>query len=667
MGVATPAPAPPVSAAAQAHGGGTVVLAFVPAGERAIASVPGMSVGILSATQGACERGQLLLDIGQGARIASSAYRPSRPPPLTLRAGGRAGAGQLAGWSAVLRRAEDAPQLLQPGLLVSSLAMGAGYVAVAGSGALDAPAAADRAGRVASVSLGPPATLGERIAAARAKRRLVVADLPGGAAGIAEMNALARSRARGDLLLALQRAPNGQGHELLWIGVAGLPGGGGRELTSATTSQRGLVSAVDVAPTILAHLGVAVPDEMRGERIETDGRLDSAGLRSLMARLHVVGGRRLKALGVLLGAWAVLLLAAGLLSRLARGRTSAARAGAVRAWSLRVGALAVLWVPTAVLVSAAIEPGAAVEYATIALLCLLLAAISDALLPWPRAPVAPATVAVLALVIDALAGTQLLMRSLLGPNPILGARFYGFGNDLKSGLAVLALAAVAAALYPSARSRRSALAMAGVGIALAVIVGAARIGAGVGGVILVSAGFAVATIELLPGGFSRRRVLLVVCAPVLALVLLAAIDLLTAHGSGHYTGSILHARSAGDLRDVLVRRYGAAWRELKNHAMPAATVLAVLCALAAVRWRERLLAPVGEDPAWLAALAGGLAAGVVGTLSEDSGPVLLVVAVFALGCVCSYLWGRPPSRAAAPYRPTASTTIAVDAGSEGIA
>ena len=78
-----------------------------------------------------------------------------------------------------------------------------------------------------------------------------------------------------------------------------------------------------------------------------------------------------------------------------------------------------------------------------------LGALTDALVRWPRAPLLPALVVVLALVVDALAGTQLLMRSLLGPNPILGARFYGFGNELKSGLAVLVLAAVAAALYPA--------------------------------------------------------------------------------------------------------------------------------------------------------------------------------------------------------------------------
>ncbi len=636
------------------------MLAIAPAGERALDGAPGMSVGILSAIQGSYSSEQMLLDVGQGARVATSAYDSPTPP-------------SFGDWPAVLARAKAAPQTLQPGLLASSVPGGAGYVGVDGFGGIGGPVAVDERGRIGKLSFGPAATLLARIAAMRAHRQFVVVDLPGGVAGSSDLHTLAATRPAGELLIVLQRAVSKRGHGLLWVGVAGLAGGGGRELTSHTTNQRGLVSAIDIAPTILDHLGLRVPDEMRGEPIETDGKLDSAGLRSLMARLHVVGGRRLKALGVLLCVWAALLLAAALLDRV-RGasRDGVAqprdrRNWVARAWAMRVGALAVLWAPAAVLITAALEPGAAVEYAAIALICLALGALCDALLPWPRAPLAPAVVSVLALSIDALAGTQLLMRSLLGPNPILGARFYGFGNELKSGLAVLVLAAVAAALYPAVRSRRAALAMAGAGIALAAIEGAARIGAGVGGVILVSAGAAVATIVLLPGSFSRRRVLLVVCAPLLALVLLAAIDLLTAHGSGHYTGSILHARSAGDLRDVIVRRYTAAWHELRNHAMPFATALALACAVSGVRLRERLLAPVGGDPAWLAALGGGLTAGVVGTLSEDSGPVLLVVAVFALGCVCSYLWGRPVSSAATPYVPTASATIAVDGGSDGIA
>ena len=47
-------------------------------------------------------------------------------------------------------------------------------------------------------------------------------------------------------------------------------------------------------------------------------------------------------------------------------------------------------------------------------------------------------------------------------------RFYGIGNELKSGLAVLVFAAVAAALYPAVRGRRAASTMAACGIVLAV-------------------------------------------------------------------------------------------------------------------------------------------------------------------------------------------------------
>ncbi len=630
--------------------GDSVVLVFVAAGESELASAGGLSVGWMSATQGSYTTEQLLLDITQGARVASSAYSQSHPAALTLKPTGTGAV--VAGWRAALRRAEDAPALLRPGLLAEQLPGGGAYAGIIGANDVDGVVAADRHGQLAAISLGSAQTLLKRIGALRTSSRLVVCDMPGGAEGIADVRALSEGRPAGELLVVVQRAPDTAGHELLWAAVAGLQGGGGKALSSHTTNQRGLIAAVDLAPTILKYLGLKpIPGDMRGDPVETHGPLHSARLRSLMARLKVVGGRRLKTLGCLLGAWALLLLA----SSLWPGRRGRAR----RSWAMRAGALGVLWAPVAVLIGAAIEPSAAVEYAIVTLACLALGAITDALLPWPRAPVAPAIVAVLALVIDALAGTQLLMRSLLGPNPILGARFYGFGNELKSGLAVLVLAAVAAALYPAARGGRAALATVGAGVLLAAMEGSARIGAGVGGVILVSAGFAVASVMLLPGTVTRRRALLILASPLVALVALALLDLATAHGSGHYTGSILHASSAGDLRDVIVRRYTAAWHELKNHAMPIATALALIYSALGLRRRERLLAPVASDPAWLAALAGGLTAGIVGALSEDSGPVLLVVAVFTLGCVATYIWGRPAPTSRSPDTPRVARSHAL--------
>jgi hypothetical protein len=630
-----------------------------------LARIGGISSAILSATQGSYRTSQFLLDITQGARVSYSAYSPDQPPALSVSATANAttanaattstlgAGGTVSPWSAVQARAKGAPQILQPGLLASSIPGGGAYAGLSGEDDEDAVAAADRSGRIAALSLGSAPTLPARIAGLTQQYQLVVTDLPPGAAGEHELRQLNTTRPADQLLIVLERAPDEPGHELLWLGISGLdsgpnagaPGNGselnakalsGREpssraLTSQTTNQRGLVATVDIAATILAHLDLPLPSAMRGKPISTDGALEEDSLSSLKTRLEVVYGRRLPALACLLCVWALLLL-------LARSRPLPK----FRAWTMRVGALALLWSPVAVLIPAALEPSAAGEYAILAVACFALGALSDRLLGWPRAPLAPALVAVVALSVDALAGTQLLMRSLLGPNPAFGARFYGIGNELKSGLAVLVFAAVAAALYPAVRGRRAAIVMAVAGIALAAIEGSARIGAGVGGVILVSAGTAMAAGVLLPGGFNRRRALTVLLSPLVGLVALAALDLLTAHGSGHFTGSVLHARSAGDVRDIIVRRYRAAWDALKNGAMPYATAFALGAAILGVLQRERLGAPVARDPAWLAALAGGLTAGVIGALTEDSGPVLLVVAVFTLICVLAYLWGRPP-------------------------
>jgi hypothetical protein len=601
--------------------------------EAELDGVGGFSSGLMSATQGAYRTSQFLLDATQGARVSYSAYSPDPPPALSvaLAAGGSPRpAGLVEGWSRARARAAGAPQLLRPGLLAASIPGGAAYAGLTGQDHEDAVLAADEAGRVATLSLGSPATLPARIEVLLRRRSLIVADLPKGPTGVSQLRSLAAARGSHELLIVVQRAPDEPGHELLWLALGGL--GGGHELTSQTTNQRGLVAAVDLAPTILGHLGLALPADMRGKPIRIQGSLDAGYLRSLKARLGVLSGRRLPALACLLCAWALLLL--GSLCR---------PAPRLRAWAMRVGGLALLWTPVAVLIPAALEPSAPVEYALLLCGCLLLGALTDRLLTWPRAPIAPALVAVVALSVDALAGTQLLIRSLLGPNPIFGARFYGIGNELKSGLAVLVFTAVAAALSPAVRGRRAAGTMAVVGIALAGVEGSARIGAGVGGVILVSAGTAMAVALLLPGGFDRRRALTVLVSPLVGLLALAVLDLLTAHGSGHFTGSVLHARSAGDVRDIIVRRYRAAWDALKNGAMPYATAFALLAGILGVRRCERLLAPVARDPAWLAALAGGLTAGVVGALTEDSGPVLLVVAVFTLTCVLAYLWGRPPA------------------------
>src|SRR5262249_15610500 len=169
------APAHAIAASAAPPGHTSVVLAFVPTGGAALGSVSALSVGIMSATEGRYASEQLLLDVSQGARIASSAYAHARPPPLTLRP--VAGGAVVEGWAAARRRAERAPQLLRPGLLASSIPGGGAYAGITDADHTDGAVAADGEGRVAALSLGWPATLPARIAALARVKRLVVGDL----------------------------------------------------------------------------------------------------------------------------------------------------------------------------------------------------------------------------------------------------------------------------------------------------------------------------------------------------------------------------------------------------------------------------------------------------------------------------------------------------------
>jgi hypothetical protein len=151
--------------------------------------------------------------------VSAAAYARA-PARLTLAVAGTGGT--ILGWASVSARAHSAPAQLRPGLLAGALG-GAGYVGTPDE-RQDAPAAAAPDGTIAAVSLGPPATVLARIASLRHRHRLVVADLPAGAAGAADLAALVRARAPRELLIVLQRVRDGGAGELLWGGIAGLRG-----------------------------------------------------------------------------------------------------------------------------------------------------------------------------------------------------------------------------------------------------------------------------------------------------------------------------------------------------------------------------------------------------------------------------------------------------------
>ncbi|MDP2712285.1 MAG: hypothetical protein Q8O56_13795 [Solirubrobacteraceae bacterium] len=586
-----------------------------------------LAIGLVSATQGRFSPSQMVLDLSAGSRTSLAVYTPQEPPRLELVLGGD-GTGFVFGWSKALTRAETPPAEIVPGLLAGALPGGAAYAGVAGRTHIEAVVAADREGDVAEISLGTAVTLAERTTALLADHRLVVVGLPTADKGNAALDELLRQRADGDLVIVVQTPPAVRVPILLPIGVAGLHGDG--MLTSTTTRLPGIVAAIDIPVTILRHAGLEVPAGVRGTPVRAAaGARDAAALKDVEARLRVVSGRRTPALAALGFVWLSLVLALGLIAD-RRG----IRAG------LRIGGLAFLWVPPVLLLTGWLAPSRLAEIAIVVVGAFGLAALTDRFVRWPRGPLVPATASIVTYCVDLAFGSPLIIRSLLGVNPRSGSRFYGLGNELEATLTAILLVGLGALLWGCPRSRRNAAIVAAVGAVFAVFVGAAQLGADVGGVITLGAGIAAAMVVMLPGRPSRRTLLMAVSVPLLGLVALALLDLASG-GDAHFTRTILQADSPGALWDVVTRRYTLAFNVFSLGAMPLITAVALLGSAYAIRYRERIYAPLGDSPSWRAALIGGLAASVVGALTNDSGPLLLVFGVFVLACATAYIRGDP--------------------------
>lgn len=586
-----------------------------------------LSIGLSSPVQGRYVAAQALLDITQGTRISLSSYNPELPSPLLLVPDQRGA--YFRGWPQLNQRAAAAPAEIEPGLLAGSVAGGAAYAGVDGQPQRDAIVAADRAGRIEQLSIGPAATLATRTQALLEERRLVVATLPPGGLGVRELATLLAERGSNELMIVTRSPPQTRSAQLLPVGIAGL--GPPETLTSSTTHLDGVVAGIDLLPTAFDWLAIKIPSAVSGQPITLTPGRDAGQLLALKGRLQVVGGRRFTVLWALLGAWLILTLAA----------TLAADRRGMR-WAMRCGALAIFWLPSVLLVTAALAPSLLVEALVVALGSILLGAASDYLVAWPRAPALPAFVAIGAYIADLAFGSPLIIRSLIGPNPLFGSRFYGIGNELESALPAILLIGLGALWFGRGRSRQAAAIFASCGLVLGIALGAAQLGADVGGVMTVAAGFGVAVLLMLPGHLSKRTVALVVIAPFVALALLAAIDLLSG-GDSHFTRTVLRADGSGAWWEIFVRRFELAGRGLIRGLMPVATLVAALTVALGIVRRKRLLAPVNDDPGWRAGLAGAAAIGVFGALFNDSGPMLLLFAVFIALCGVIYLRGDPLS------------------------
>jgi hypothetical protein len=574
----------------------------------------GLSPGVMSAGLGTVPVGQTYLDISQGNRVFDSLYDSDLP--------------RLAGdcpswWAAVDQRAASAPADIVPGLLTSTLGAAGVGVRVGGGTSCTFSAHSHSDGFSASSK-----KLSGAPHPGPAPSHFEVRDEPLGA-----IPSLVRALHAQDLLIAIAR-PTGESDNPVAIGIAGHGFDG--NLTSDSTRTDGYVLSTDVAPTILDQFGIEVPSQMSGQAIRSDGSVDPASIDSFVWRMEVVSPRRGPVIGLTIAAWLAAVLIVALVGR-----------GRIARPAVRVLGLSLVYLPLLLLAGAALEPSQGSEQLLVGLGAPVLALATLAVLRDYRALAIASALTVLAYGVDVIAGSRLTSLSLLGPNPGLGVRFYGIGNELEALLVVLLVAGCGAALagfLPRLSPQRSALSFLAAGLLCAFVFAAGRFGADVGAAIVFPLGAAVAAVVV--AGRRRRSALpLVVGAPFAVLALLALVDLVSG-ANAHLTRSVLDAGGLGDLADVAQRRLQLSAHSFARPVLLFFLPVVLLLAVLAVVRRDRLRAWLREVPAMRAGLLGALVATLVGTLANDSGALLLEIGTAYLLVFAAFAWteAKQPGR-----------------------
>lgn len=431
-----------------------------------------------------------------------------------------------------------------------------------------------------------------------------------------------------DLLIALGKPPPPD-NRALPIGIAGAGFGG--TLTSNSTRTGGYVLSTDLAPTILRRLGVSVPDQMDGEPIRAEGKVDADAVAKRGERMTAVAVWRIQVPTACLALWLLSAIVFGLVAP-SRRRTAAAWLG-----------LAFAYMPLLLLAGAALRPEfAAYEGLLVAVGAGGLAAVTLRFARgwWAAAVACAVTVGVYA--IDMVTGSELTKLSLLGPNPIYGARFYGIGNELEALFAVMVPFGVAAALTATvARAPRAVFCLLAAGGVAAIVFGAGGWGADVGAAIVLPLGAAVAAVVVDGNaeGSRLRLICFVLAAPVLGLGLLALIDLVSG-ANAHLTRSVLVAGGARDLADIAQRRLDLSAHDFAQAAgNPLFWIVVLGIAAGIAKWR-RIDGWLEPFPAARAGVIGACAAVAVGVLVNDSGATFLVLGSLALGAAVAFAWAQ---------------------------
>lgn len=372
-------------------------------------------------------------------------------------------------------------------------------------------------------------------------------------------------------VIVVSLADDGRTPHLQLLGARG-PGFPTGYLRTDSTRQTALVQLTDVTPTVLHELGVAAPVGLVGSPFTVLSAADGAAPDSAAERLEHVLDLDHAAQAVhgltppfFTGLVVAQILLYGVAALVLRRRwTTGGRRSRVLA-GVRHLALVFAAVPVSTYLANTV-PWWRTQHDLLTIVLVVVGYVAAVSLvaqlgPWRRWPLGPfgavagLTAAILAG--DIVTGSRLQTSSLMGLQPVVAGRFYGFSNVafalFATGAMLLAIA-VSDRLVHAGRRRAGAAAVAGIGVVAVVLDVSPLWGSDFGGPIGMVPGFAVLTLLVLGVRLSWRKVLVIALGTVVFLAVVSVADWLRPAEKQTHLGRFVQTVIDGGAWDVIGRK-----------------------------------------------------------------------------------------------------------------
>ena len=400
----------------------------------------------------------------------------------------------------------------------------------------------------------------------------------------------------------------------------------GSLLSSASTRREGIVTLPDIAPTVLAHMGLERHPAMLGRpffSVTTDRDRIAMALENDREAVFVDRVRSPVTTAFVVVQVAIYLLIGWVLYRSER------KGGRGPRW-LESAALAVVAFPVCTYLAGSVSQHRLGPWghATLLIALDLVLVIGVSLLrrhPLDRL-LALTGLTCAVLVIDVVTGAALQVNTVFSYSPIVAGRFAGFGNTAFSVLGAVTIVTGALMVQRAGRSRGSLIATAVLFAVVVIVDGAPMWGSDVGGVLAFVPAFAMTLFLLVGRRPTIRVVLLCVAAAVAVLAAFLAFDLSRPADERTHLGRLfedVQTRGFEVFLDTVERKISTNLRVFTStiytyFVPPALAFIAWLLLRPKNRWEEL----ARRYPTLRAGLIGGLILSVLGFAVNDSGIVV---------------------------------------------